>query len=89
MSDWIHETARAFAVELVAKCEESEMGLPIPLVWMEDLLIHTDDHPFCEDMECPCHRDSQRIYQYVPPGMILDGLMTIGELDRLYEGRSI
>jgi hypothetical protein len=29
----------------------------IPIV-MEDALVHTDEQPFCTDLECPCHTDS-------------------------------
>lgn len=25
------------------------------VVTMEDAPLHTDEHPFCSDMTCPCH----------------------------------
>ena len=27
---------------------------------MEDPIIHTDDHPYCCDLSCPCHDDGNR-----------------------------
>lgn len=27
---------------------------PVLIVWMEDELVHTDQHPQCADPTCPC-----------------------------------
>jgi hypothetical protein len=26
---------------------------------MEDPLIHTDDHPYCDNLSCPCHDEKE------------------------------
>ena len=36
---------------------------PPYLVLMEDLIIHTDTHPFCPDPSCPCHVDQELLSQ--------------------------
>jgi len=30
------------------------------IIPMEDELIHTDEHPFCDDAYCPCHLEALR-----------------------------
>lgn len=50
-------------------------------------LIHTDEHPFCDDMSCPCHEDSENIG--VVGEQVSDGLMTPAEADRYYRGQTI
>jgi len=59
------------------------------IVLMEDPIIHTDSAPFCSDPSCPCHTDSELIYEHVPPRFLLDGLMTSEELERLFFGRQV
>lgn len=55
---------------------------------MEDELVHTDDHPYCNDMKCPCHNDEERNYElYTWP--LRQGLMTTDEAQRLYRGQQI
>ena len=27
---------------------------------MEDPILHTDEHPFCDDPECPCQEEADR-----------------------------
>lgn len=49
---------------------------------MEDDLVHTVDHPFCDDHRCPCHYGElfeERIEQPV-----LAGLMTGWEANNLH-----
>lgn len=48
-------------------------------------LIHTDAHPFCDDLDCDCH--NQGAYEeYLEPGLN-DGTMTGAEALRKYFGK--
>ena len=35
--------------------EDIHPGLAIAIVLMEGDLVHTDEHPYCDDLSCPCH----------------------------------
>jgi len=35
---------------------QEHIAIVIP---MEDPLLHTDDHPYCDDLSCPCHDDQE------------------------------
>lgn len=32
------------------------------IVNMEEVPLHTDDRPYCEDATCPCHADHDSIF---------------------------
>jgi len=32
-------------------------GQPLIEIPMLDCFLHTEEHPFCKDASCPCHRD--------------------------------
>jgi hypothetical protein len=32
----------------------------VAIVVMEDGIIHDDEHPFCDDPECPCWEEADR-----------------------------
>jgi hypothetical protein len=85
MINWICSTARTFAVQLVSEAELMHEGMPV-LICMEDEPVHTDDHPYCGDMYCPCSsiasRDEIR-------EQVRDGLMTYEEGLQLYRGENI
>ena len=45
------------------------------------------EHPFCYDMSCPCHEDSESMNMV--GHYVNDGLMTTSEADNLYRGRTM
>ena len=62
---------------------------PRPLtVIMEDPIIHDDQHPFCSDSSCPCHRDLL-LWQEIIGTPVRDGLMTPAEGKRLFAGQQL
>jgi hypothetical protein len=38
---------------------------PVHIVLMEDEELHTPDHPFCPDVDCPCKDDPELVREYV------------------------
>ena len=58
----------------------------LPVVLMEDDLIHTSERPFCfSDDQCPCHRDRLLISEVEQA--VLDGLLTPDEAINFVAGR--
>lgn len=53
------------------------------VVWMEDELVHTDEHPFCNDVTCGCHSDAQLNQEFFM-GPYMDGLLSKGEAERIW-----
>lgn len=55
---------------------------------MEDAPVHTVEHPFCDDMHCPCHHDvslmEEALWQPVE-----DGVLTEEEARRTWYGQQI
>lgn len=49
--------------------------------------IHTADHLFCEDGECPCHEDEENLATL--QGWYDDGLIGAVDGDLIYHGRTI
>lgn len=86
--EWITQAARDFARRHVFECELQEKGLPIPVIWMEDAIVHTEERPWCDDKLCPCHYD-QKQYGTTIDQPYTDGLITIDEGNALYRGRNI
>ena len=63
---------------------------PIPIP-MEDDLVHTDDHPVCDDPTCPDKDDDELLAeagQQVAP-YVQDGLMTPDEATRFVQGHQL
>ncbi len=65
------------------------MQATLPIVIVEpvsipmlDELVHTLNHPFCDDSTCPCHGDDSAFRMLVEQP-VLDGLMTT------YEGAAL
>lgn len=58
------------------------------VVLMEDDLIHTDEHPYCSDRTCPCHRNSELDLEYLVLPWF-DGFMTSDETLHLFRGQQI
>lgn len=54
----------------------------IPLVPMEDRLIHSDEHPFCDDATCPCRNDIELFNDFINEP-VLNGLLTTEEALRI------
>ncbi len=46
-----HQSDKQYGIDQ----EDIHPGLAIAIVLMEDELVHTDEHPLCDDLECPCH----------------------------------
>jgi hypothetical protein len=40
---------------------EQDISTVVPVIPMEDSLVHTATHPFCDDPRCPCHDDQGSI----------------------------
>ena len=59
----------------------------LPIVLMEDPLLHTADHPFCSDLSCPCHRDHLLIAEVHQK--VAQGLLTAGEATRVVMGLQV
>lgn len=58
---------------------------PIPVPYEEgDELIHNTEYPFCGDMGCPCHEDSESIEQV--QSWVTEGLITAEDAGRIYRG---
>jgi hypothetical protein len=55
---------------------------------MEDRLIHWEGRPFCDDMTCPCHTDSE-VHECEIMQPWIDGLLTEAESDRLFYGKQV
>lgn len=67
--------------ELVHIADDIASG-DIPLVPMEDRLIHSDDHPFCGDATCPCRNDVELFNEFINEP-VLNGLLTTEEALRI------
>ena len=69
--EWITQAARDFARRHVYECELMEEGMPIPVIWMEDALVHTDENSYeCDDPDCICHPHTERIPSSWQSGMV-------------------
>jgi len=58
------------------------------IVLDEDPILHTDEHPLCADLTCPCHDDRDLVRQYINKPLD-NGLLTGSEAIRLYFGRMV
>lgn len=64
------------------------MDQPIPIPYEDgDEFIHTDDHPFCDELDCLCHEDQEALAQVQT--WITDGLITAEDADRIYRGMTV
>lgn len=63
----------------------------IPVIPMENDLLHTPDQPICFDPTCSCHRNDelQNEFANVVYDFLLDGLLTVKEAEMLLEGRTV
>lgn len=42
-------------------CSDEQEYTAVPVVLMEDPIIHTDEHPYCDDRLCPCHDEEMEV----------------------------
>lgn len=63
---------------------------PVLIVWIEegDELVHTDEHPFCGDPDCPCHEDNDLVGEYITQPLN-SGTLTDAEAVRVYWGQPL
>ena len=54
---------------------------------LPDEAIHTAEHPFCNDMSCPCHEDQESIQQL--GGYYQEGLVSEADAERIYRGKTL
>src|SRR5258708_2641146 len=72
-------------------CIEAEMNDQerwIPVIPVEDEPRHDNEHPFCDDIMCPCRANFQLIIEYVYQP-VQDGLLTANEGKRIYYGKQV
>jgi len=63
----------------------------VPIVLMQDAPVHTEAHPFCRDLTCPCHEKfdfstgmfSSYYVEHIRIPYLL-GLLTTQEATRIY-----
>ena len=91
------EALQVQEIKLMARAHARKvMDMPeerfIPAIPVDEI-IHTDEHPFCWDIHCPCHWDRSYegcIYRRDYIDSPLDeGLITRQEADRLYFDKQI
>lgn len=59
---------------------------PAPyIVLMEDPIIHTDLHPFCNRPDCPCHEDAEETAKLL--ARVVAGEITGGQALNFYWGQ--
>ena len=68
--------------------DENELGEEYE-VDIVDVLIHTPDHPFCDDMTCPCHSDDNQKAIEALGQAVTEGLASVGDADRIFRGRTV
>ena len=66
----------------LAHIEDDIASGDIPLVPMEDRMLHSDDRPFCGSSDCPCHADDELFDEYILEP-VMAGLMTTYEASRI------
>ena len=59
----------------------------IPVILVEDEILHTLDKPFCWDSVCGCHLDETLLRQVQQ--IVLDGLMTPHEAMLFIAGKTV
>ena len=81
---WIRAISRTFARRVV---QEAEMDVRyVPVVLMDDPIVHDGEHPFCSDERCPCHdpETNDELFAEYIERPIMAGLLTASEGLRLY-----
>jgi hypothetical protein len=60
---------------------------PIPIPYETGELLHSREHPFCDDLRCPCHEDRESIEQM--QAWLTEGLLSVEDADRIYRGQTL
>lgn len=53
----------------------------------DDALVHTPDHPFCNDLTCPCHTDQELIDEHMAAPFVA-GALTLGDCAQVWRGQA-
>jgi hypothetical protein len=101
MADWITVLCRSFVerfmqeVKVMDSMEElirRECNIADELVAVIviqcDELVHTNEHPFCDDPACGCHDDIDLIMEHLEHPFD-EGLLTSPEYFRIKEGKQL
>ncbi len=64
-------------------CQQDTGSVPL-VIPMEDPLVHTAEHPFCDDPRCSCHDDPESIAQV--HALVQQGLFTPQEATAFVAG---
>jgi hypothetical protein len=64
-----------------------EFGEEYDVYPVENLPLHTPDHPFCDDLTCPCHEDQEAIAEL--NGYYETGLVSRDDAERIYRGLTL
>lgn len=67
--------------------ENEEEYTVIPVIPMEDPLVHSETHPFCADPTCPCHDDHSNITRVYD--QYQEGLITEREATNIVNGKTV
>lgn len=59
----------------------------LPVIPVEDELLHTSEKPFCWDSRCPCHEEGLFISEVAQA--VQSGLMTPDEATDFVAGRTV
>ena len=77
---------------IASECDVAD-ELAVIVIQMEDEIIHTDDLPWCDDPDCPCHYDftvaGEAEYHAIIEQPLADGLLTEPEAARIYDGKQL
>jgi hypothetical protein len=60
---------------------------PLHIVRMEDSILHTLDHPFCDNPTCPCHEDPELLFDVIQA--VEQGLLTPAEATPVVLGMTL
>ncbi|MDQ2905837.1 MAG: hypothetical protein M3Y81_20130 [Chloroflexota bacterium] len=67
--------------------EPDEEYTVIPVIPLEDPLVHTPTHPFCDDPRCPCHEEQAFILPVYD--QYQEGLLTKQEATNIVNGKTV
>jgi len=59
----------------------------IPVIPLEDDVLHTQGHPFCPDETCFCHEDQELVNSIHVA--VHEGLLTTDEATAFIQGRTV
>jgi hypothetical protein len=67
--------------------EQQPYGDNFILVIPVERIIHTNQHPFCDNPTCYCHEDATNIA--IVQQQVQDGLLTRAEATRMVQGKQL